>query len=87
MPVCTLLVLGLVALRVSNRCENAGSIDTGKLFDRFYRADASRTSGDSFGLGLPIAKAIVEAHRGAIRCDSGGGVTRFTITIPVQQGK
>ena len=57
------------------------------IFDRFYRADASRTSGDSFGLGLPIAKAIVEAHRGAIRCDSGGGVTRFTITIPVQQGK
>ena len=57
------------------------------LFERFYRADASRTSGDSFGLGLPIAKAIVEAHRGAIRCDSGGGVTRFTITIPVQQGK
>ena len=57
------------------------------IFDRFYRADASRTNGDSFGLGLPIAKAIVEAHRGAIRCESGGGVTRFTITIPVQQGK
>ena len=57
------------------------------IFDRFYRADASRTNGDSFGLGLPIAKAIVEAHRGAIRCDSGGGVTRFTITIPAQQGK
>ena len=57
------------------------------IFDRFYRADASRTNGGSFGLGLPIAKAIVEAHRGAIRCDSGGGVTRFTITIPVQQGK
>ena len=57
------------------------------IFDRFYRADASRTNGDSFGLGLPIAKAIVEAHRGAIRCESGGGVTRFTITIPAQQGK
>ena len=67
-----------------------GAIPADKLphiFDRFYRADASRTNGDSFGLGLPIAKAIVEAHRGAIRCDSGGGVTRFTITIPVQQGK
>ena len=57
------------------------------IFDRFYRADASRTDEDSFGLGLPIAKAIVEAYRGAIRCDSGGGVTRFTITIPVQPGK
>ena len=57
------------------------------IFDRFYRADASRTDGGSFGLGLPIARAIVEAHRGTLRCDSGGGVTRFTITIPVQQGK
>ena len=57
------------------------------IFDRFYRADESRTDGGSFGLGLPIARAIVEAHRGAIRCESGGGVTRFTITIPVQPGK
>ena len=57
------------------------------IFDRFYRADESRTGSDSFGLGLPIAKAIVEAHRGTIRCDSSGGVTRFTITLPCRQEK
>ena len=57
------------------------------IFDRFYRADESRTDGGSFGLGLPIAKAIVEAHRGTIRCDSGGHTIRFTITLPCRQGK
>lgn len=62
-------VLGLVALRVSNRCENAGSIDTGKLFDRFYRADPARTAG-GFGIGLSIARSIAEGHRGSIRAKS-----------------
>ena len=57
------------------------------IFDRFYRADASRTDGGSFGLGLPIARAIVETHRGTLRCDSGGHTTRFTITLPCRQGK
>ena len=57
------------------------------IFDRFYRADASRTDGGSFGLGLPLARAIVEAHRGTLRCDSGGHTTRFTITLPCRQGK
>ena len=57
------------------------------IFDRFYRADEARTDGDSFGLGLPIAKAIIDAHRGTLRCESGGGVTRFIITLPLTAGK
>lgn len=57
------------------------------IFDRFYRADEARTDGDSFGLGLPIAKAIIDAHRGTLRCESGGGVTRFIITLPMAAGK
>ena len=57
------------------------------IFDRFYRADEARTDGDSFGLGLPIAKAIIDAHRGTLRCESGGGVTRFIISLPLWTGR
>ena len=78
--ICTLLVLGLVALRVSNRCENAGSIDTGKLFDRFYRADPARTA-SGFGIGLSIARSIAEGHRGAISARTEGDTITFTALL------
>lgn len=78
--ICTLLVLGLVVLRVSNRCENAGSIDTGKLFDRFYRADPARTDG-GFGIGLSIARSIAEGHRGAISARTEGDTITFTALL------
>ena len=43
------------------------SEDLANLFDRFYRTDASRNSETGgYGIGLSIAKAIVEAHRGKI---------------------
>lgn len=73
-------VLVLVALRVSNRCENAGSIDTGKLFDRFYRADPARTTG-GFGIGLSIARSIAEGHRGAISARTEGDTITFTALL------
>ncbi|HVL25595.1 MAG TPA: sensor histidine kinase, partial [Thermomicrobiales bacterium] len=52
------------------------------LFDRFYRADISRTTGGS-GLGLAIARQIVTQHGGDITAASvvGEGTT-FTITLP-----
>lgn len=54
-----------------------------RIFDRFYRIDASRQhSGDGAGLGLPIVKSIIEAHGGRISVTSDDGQTSFVITVP-----
>lgn len=55
------------------------------IFDRFYKADSSRNkeSDNGFGLGLSIAKEIVEKHKGIIECYSEEGkFTLFKIKIP-----
>ena len=58
--------------------------DLSRLFDRFYRADPSRThpGSDGAGLGLSITKAIVEAHGGTVSAHSSQGRTRFTLVFP-----
>ena len=55
-----------VTLTVTNDYRGAAATSPERFFDRFYRADAARTSGSGFGVGLSIAKATVDAHHGKI---------------------
>jgi heavy metal sensor kinase len=71
-------------LRFSDTGIGISTDDLPHVFDRFYRVDAARSSTRAgTGLGLAISKAIVEAHGGAVSCESvldEGSV--FTVRLP-----
>lgn len=67
-------------LSVTNTGEGIAKEHLSKIFDRFYRVDASRKHTGSYGLGLPIAKSLVESMDGEISVASvQNEITTFTI--------
>lgn len=77
---------GWVAVDVMNYGEPISAHDLPHIFDRFYRADKSRTrwAGGS-GLGLAISKSIVEKHQGFIEATSSTERTAFRVTLPMHK--
>ncbi|MFZ5917342.1 MAG: sensor histidine kinase [Chloroflexota bacterium] len=80
------LIDGAVEIAVTDRGEGIATQDLPYVFDRFYRAERSRsrTEGGA-GLGLAIVKAIVEAHRGQVSAtsDGPGQGSTFRVRLPL----
>lgn len=84
-------------LEVSNTCDEIPSGNLDRLFDRFYRADSSRTripanSGSTtvtaggFGIGLSAAREICESHGGEIRAvHDSEHIIRFIVLLPLDR--
>ncbi|MGY2289449.1 heavy metal sensor histidine kinase [Pseudomonas sp. SDO528_S397] len=73
-----------VEIAVTNPGEAIASEHLPRLFERFYRVDASRSnSGANHGLGLAIVKAIALMHGGDVFVRSEQGGNTFGITLPV----
>lgn len=71
-------------LSVSNEGEEIPPDKLKHLFDRFYRVDEARNSeSNHYGLGLSIAKAIAEKHKGSIFVSCQEGKIRFSVLLPV----
>ena len=77
------LETGPVEVSVSDTGPGIPAEETEKIFERFYRTDASRTrSTGGFGLGLAIAREMVDAMGGRISVDSGPGQgSRFSVIL------
>lgn len=72
----------VISIDIENTGDTIPSEYLARIFDRFFRVDASRQRVDGTGLGLAIAKSIITAHGGLISAASTDGLTRFTITLP-----
>lgn len=69
---------------VRDGCGGIPDPDLGRVFELAYRGDAARTPGDGgAGLGLAVARGLVEAHRGDITVRNEGQGCRFTIRLPL----
>jgi two-component system sensor histidine kinase KdpD len=77
-----------VAISVADRGAGIDSLEQALIFQKFYRGKDQRYAIEGTGMGLPIAKAIVEAHGGTMTLTSQlGQGSVFTFTLPIDRTK
>ncbi|MCW2943479.1 MAG: histidine kinase [Actinoallomurus sp.] len=74
---------GMACVTVSDACGGIPEEDLPRLFDVAFRGEAARTPGGGAGLGLAIARGIVEAHAGQIGVSNAGAGCRFVVRLPL----
>ena len=58
-----------------------------RVFERFFRVDGGEIGTAGVGIGLYIARQVIEAHGGTIRCErAAAGGARFVVTVPIEAG-
>ncbi len=73
-----------VSLAVTDSCGGIPPAQLGRVFDAGYRGDPARTPGRSGGgLGLTIARGLVDAHGGTLSVTNVGPGCRFTVNLPL----
>jgi signal transduction histidine kinase len=69
---------------VQDGCGGIPDDDLDRVFDMAYRGDVARTPGDGrAGLGLAVARGLVDAHHGQISVNNQGDGCRFTVRLPL----
>ncbi len=74
-----------ITISLSNTVKDETKISIDDMFNRFYREDYARTDTDSAGLGLAIAKKIIELHNGEISAKLDSQIITITIVLYKQQ--
>jgi signal transduction histidine kinase len=74
---------GMACVTVADGCGGIPEQDLPRVFDVAFRGEAARTPGGGAGLGLAIARGIVEAHAGEIGVTNTGPGCRFMIRLPL----
>ena len=79
---------GVAELSVINKGDEIPAEHRERIFERFYRVDTARNGEDKhYGLGLAIARAIVDAHHGRIAVHCYNGLVEFRVSIPAAKEK